>query len=101
MRLSRTAASMLLIGILVGTASRSAEFDDTSFRTDRGDLIRKGMSKAEVTARFRRPDERDVISTGADCQIKIEVWNFYLEDRVLIITFTGNEASNIKLIRLR
>lgn len=90
-----------LLGISVMSVALGAEFADTSFRTESGDLITKGMSKAEVAARFRWPDEKDVITQGLDCQVKIEVWNYYLKDMVVIVTFTGNEASNIKAVRLR
>lgn len=93
-------ALILGLSALAVAAAGAAEFADTSFRTERGDLITKGMTKAEVVARFRRPDEKDVLTQGAKCRIKIEVWNYYLGNQVLIITFTGNEASNIKLIQL-
>ncbi len=100
MRIARPVASLLLLTALCLSAARGAEFSDTSFRTDSGDLLTKGMAKAEVVARFRQPDERDVLTQGQKCRIKIEVWNYYLGNRVLIITFTGNAVSNIKLIQL-
>jgi hypothetical protein len=81
-------------------AARATEFNDISFRTDGGSLLTKGMAKAEVAARFRQPDEKDVLTHGSKCRIKVEVWNYYLGSQVLIITFTGNAVSNIKLIQL-
>lgn len=100
MGLVRALTCSLLLSTLFLPAVPAAEFDNTSFRTNSGDLITRGMSKAEVVARFRRPDEKDVITNGSNCQKKVEVWNYYLGKRVLIITFTGNEASNIKIIQL-
>lgn len=75
-RLGATCWLAVVLGVLIVSLGHGAEFADTSYRTDSGDLITKGMSKAEVVARFRRPDEKDVITSGSDCQVKIEVWNY-------------------------
>ncbi len=100
MRTAKHVALILSLCALVASAVRAAEFNDTSFRTDRGELITKGMTKAEVVARFRRPDEKDLLTQGKKCRLKIEAWNYYLGDRVLILTFTGNQISNVKLVQL-
>ena len=101
MKILTTIGWPALLSLFVVSMGYGAEFADTSFKTKGGDLITKGMSKAEVTARFRRPDEKDVITHGPHCQVKVEVWNYYLKNMIVIITFTGNEASNIKVVRLR
>ncbi|GEM_PF-4249217 len=101
MRLVRTIGWPVILSFFLVFVSHGAEFADTSFRTNNGDLLTKGMSKAEVIVRFRRPDEKDVITSALGCQTKIEVWNYNLKSRLLIVTFTGNQVSNIKLVDLR
>jgi len=67
-----------------------------TYRTPNGEFIEIGAPKALVVARFRQPDDKDVITTGIDCNVKTEVWNYYLPQETVAVTFTGNAVSTIQ-----
>ncbi len=72
MKLVRTIGWPVILSFFLVLVSHGAEFADTSFRTNNGDLLTKGMSKAEVIVRFRRPDEKDVITSGLDVRPRLK-----------------------------
>lgn len=99
-RIAPQGLSPLLIPALL-SASVACAWDTTSYRTPNGDLIRLGMSRAEIGMRFERPHDKDIVyrCAGRKCENRVEVWNFYMRDEHVAVTFHADSATRIELIR--
>jgi hypothetical protein len=115
MKNSLALVAAMTIGLSGVTAHADGDRGSTrNWRLPNGDLLQVGMIKAEaatapslardprlvpiseVVSRFRQPDNKDALTTGEKCELKIEVWNYYLGKDALALTFTGNDLTNIQ-----
>jgi hypothetical protein len=80
-----------------GASSHARTFEETSYRTPDGNLIRKGMSKKDVLAAFRRPDDKMALAGPKGCS-KVELWTYLIDRQVLMLTFTGKNVQQVKIV---
>lgn len=83
--------------LLFGAAGEARTFEDTTYRTPSGNLVRKGMSKKDVIAAFRKPDDMLTLTGPKGCA-KVELWTYVLDRQALLLTFTGKNVQQVKLV---
>jgi hypothetical protein len=72
-----------------------------SFRLENGQLLEKGLSKAEVLDLAGKPEMKDVTRKPIGKALKKAIWTFYLNDTfgnpsVVSVTFEGDKVTRIK-----
>jgi hypothetical protein len=87
----------LLFALAAGPAAYARTFNDTTFRTPDGNLVRKGMSKKDVIAALRKPDDQMTLTGPKGCK-KVELWTYIVDRQVVMLVFTGKNVQQVKII---
>jgi hypothetical protein len=94
----RTMTLCIAVAIaLFGVAGEARTFADTTWRTPGGGLVRKGMNKKEVLAAFRKPDDTMTLTGPKSCA-KVELWTYLVDRQVIMLTFTGKNVQQVKIL---
>ena len=94
----RTILSLcLLFALAASPVAHSRTFTDTTFRTPDGNLIRKGMSKKDVIAAMRKPDDLMTLTGPKSCK-KVELWTYLVDRQVVMLVFTGKNVQQVKIL---
>ena len=94
----------LVVGTILLLASGlapAASWETSAFRTASGDLVRVGMTRAEVVKGAGQPLDKTVLSHGLaiDGQTGLtrEAWTYRTGDGTYTLTFTGNRLEKIEV----
>jgi hypothetical protein len=101
--MQRLAVGMLFL--LASATAHTASWETSSFRTTRGDLVRTGMTRAEVVKSAGEPLSKTVISQGVSLDDKSgetrEAWTYRTTDGTYTLTFTGTRLDKIEVVPAR
>lgn len=96
-----TAAAALLLTVTAFAAS----WETSSFRTAKGELVRVGMTSAEVVKNAGEPADKKVISHGittdGSAGLIREAWTYRLADGTYTLTFAGTKLEKIEVTPAR
>jgi hypothetical protein len=100
--MSRLVAIMML---LASSAALAASWETPSFRTANGELVRVGMTRAEVVKSAGPPLDKSVLAHGlaVDGQTGLtrEAWTYRTADGTYTLTFTGTRLEKIEVTPAR
>ena len=87
--------------LVVGTAAMAASWETSSFRTASGDLVRVGMTRAEVIKSAGQPLEKSILSQGlaidGQAGVTREAWTYRTGDGTYTLTFVGTRLEKVEV----
>jgi hypothetical protein len=97
--------TMVVAAALLATSVFAASWETPSFRTARGELVRVGMTRAEVVKGAGQPADKNVISHGVTTDDNVgltrEVWTYRQPDGTYTLTFAGTRLEKIEVTPAR
>lgn len=95
----------ILAALLFAATAFAASWETSNFRTPNGQLVRVGMTSAEVIRNAGKPDDKKVISHGlaTDGAVGLtrEAWTYRLADGIYTLTFAGTQLEKIEVTPAR
>ena len=100
----RRLAIVMTVALWALTAS-AASWETSSFRAPDGELVRVGMTRAEVVKHAGKPADENVISHGVTTDEAVgltrEAWTYRLPDGIYTLTFAGSKLEKIEVTPAR
>jgi hypothetical protein len=91
--------------LLLTVTAFAASWETPSFRTAKGELVRVGMTSAEVVKNAGEPADKKVISHGLTTDEGVglthEAWTYRLADGTYTLTFAGTKLEKIEVTPAR
>jgi hypothetical protein len=88
---------------LIATAASANTWETSSFRTNNGQMVRVGMTKAEVRRDAGAPLDKEKAGRAKDDKRrdKGEVWTYKGNDGIYSIRFSGDKVASIDVAPFR
>lgn len=97
--------TMAVAAALLVTVAYAASWETPSFRSTNGEVVRIGMTRAEVVKLAGPPADKTVISHGIATADQVglthEDWTYRLADGIYTLTFAGTKLEKIEVTPAR